>query len=119
MGNVRLAESPRPFPEARWRDPKIRWKKLDKVRNYPKIIRELWCRPENSPGNVDAEVLVTSEARKATSAPFQISGDYKDRATVNEYNAGGFRGPDQSLNKALAEFIHNLTFDSRLVEGSQ
>jgi hypothetical protein len=59
---------------------------------------------------VDAEVVVTNDARKATTPPFQISGNY-------QRVVGGVKGPDKELSEALAEFIHNLTFDSRLVEG--
>lgn len=62
--------------------------------------------------HVDAEVLVTSERRKVTTPPFRISGDY-------QRGLGLFKNPDEVLSEALAEFIHNLTFDSRLVEGLQ
>jgi hypothetical protein len=65
---------------------------------------------------VDAEVFVTNEAKKATTDPFQISGNYQRKAGL----VGPVRkGPDEDLSAALAEFIHNLTFDSRLVEGLQ
>jgi uncharacterized lipoprotein YajG len=62
---------------------------------------------------VDAEVAVTNEARKATVPSLQISGDYQRKGL---HSVGH---PEKALNEALAEFIHNLTFDSRLVEGLQ
>jgi hypothetical protein len=62
--------------------------------------------------HVDAEVLVVSERRKVPTPPFRISGDY-------QRGLGRFRNPDDVLSEALAEFVHNLTFDSRLVEGLQ
>jgi hypothetical protein len=65
---------------------------------------------------VDAEIFVTNKTGKVTAAPFQISGNYQRKAGL----VGPVRkGPDEDLSAALAEFIHNLTFDSRLVEGLQ
>lgn len=61
---------------------------------------------------IDAEILITNEARKTDTPPFQISGDYQ-RTTYS------FKNPNRELNAALAEFVHNLTFDSRLVEALQ
>ncbi len=62
--------------------------------------------------HIDAEILVVSENRKVTTPPFHISGDY-------QRGLGRFRNPDDVLSEALAEFVHNVTFDSRLVEGLQ
>jgi uncharacterized lipoprotein YajG len=63
---------------------------------------------------VDAEVLVTHG--NATVPPFQISGDYLRKTTSNLLGASD---AEESLSAALAEFVHNLTFDSRFVEGLQ
>jgi Uncharacterized lipoprotein len=62
---------------------------------------------------VEAEVVVINEAKKATTPAFQISGNYQQRAVMA---ATGWTGASDALSKALAEFVHNLTFDSRLVE---
>jgi hypothetical protein len=59
---------------------------------------------------IDAEVLVTNEIRKTPPPLFQISSNYQRKVF-------GFKGPDKKLSEALAEFVHNLTVDSRLVEG--
>jgi hypothetical protein len=65
--------------------------------------------------HINAEVVVSNEARKTTLPPFQISGDYQRKVA----SFSGFKNPDEDLSAALAEFVHNLTFDSRLVEGLQ
>ena len=65
---------------------------------------------------VDAEILVANEAGKATSPPFQISGDYLRKSKSSLLPASD---AEKSLSAALADFIHNLTFDSRLVEAVQ
>ena len=66
-----------------------------------------------SEAEVDAEVIVTNRVKKEASAPFQISGNYQRKVEPNR------KGPDKALSEALAEFVHNLTFDSRLMEELQ
>jgi hypothetical protein len=64
--------------------------------------------------HVDAEIAVSSEVKKATTPPFQISGDYQ-----KSYRGFGAGQAKQVLSAALAEFVHNLTFDSRFIESLQ
>jgi hypothetical protein len=65
--------------------------------------------------HINADITVRNEVRKTTIPPFQISGDY-EKAIGSSFNASKAR---DALSAALADFIHNLTFDSRLVEGLQ
>jgi len=65
---------------------------------------------------VDAEVVVANEARKATLPPFRISGNYQRKSG---FGTVGAPAADEALREALADFIHNLTFDPRLVEAMQ
>jgi uncharacterized lipoprotein YajG len=64
--------------------------------------------------HVDAEIVVSSEVTKVTTPPFQISGDYQK--SYGQFGAGQAK---DVLSAALAEFVHNLTFDSRLIESLQ
>ena len=64
--------------------------------------------------HVDAEVVVADGAKNITTPPFLISGDYQQ--SVRQFGA---REAESVLSAALAEFVHNLTFDSRLVESLQ
>ena len=64
--------------------------------------------------HVDAEIAVSSEVKKATTPPFQISGDYQK--SYGQFGAGQAKNV---LSGALAEFVHNLTFDSRFIESLQ
>ncbi len=64
--------------------------------------------------HVDAEIAVSSKVKKGTTPPFQISGDYQ--GSFGKFGAGEAK---DVLSAALAEFVHNLTFDSRLIESLQ
>jgi hypothetical protein len=61
--------------------------------------------------HVDAEIVVVNEVTKVTMPPFEISGDYQD-----SFRQFGARQANAVLSAALAEFVHNLTLDSRLIE---
>jgi hypothetical protein len=63
---------------------------------------------------IDAEVSLTNVAKKTTTGPFHISGNYQRKSVSHQVYP-----PEKELSAALAEFVHNLTFDSRLVEGLQ
>ncbi len=84
-----------------------------RVRIALKRFRDLEDSRFSEKALVEAEVVVTNEATHTTTPPFQVSGNYQHAV------GSMYRGPDKAMTKALAEFIHNLTFDSRLVEGLQ
>jgi uncharacterized lipoprotein YajG len=65
---------------------------------------------------VNADVLVTDAAGKEAASPFQIAGTHKHNISSMISKWKGF---DDDLSVALADFIRNLTFDSRLVEAIQ
>jgi uncharacterized lipoprotein YajG len=68
---------------------------------------------------VEAEVSVADEAKKSSVPPFHISGNYMRKSGVRISHQVGASNAEDALSAALADFIHNLTFDSRFVEGLQ
>jgi uncharacterized lipoprotein YajG len=63
---------------------------------------------------IDAEVSLTNATKKTTIGPFHISGNYQRKSKSHQVYP-----PEKELSAALAEFVHNLAFDSRFVEGLQ
>jgi uncharacterized lipoprotein YajG len=65
-------------------------------------------------GQIDAEISVTNDAKKTTAGPFRISGNYQRKSSSHQVYP-----PEKELSAALAEFVHNLAFDSRFAEALQ
>ena len=78
-----------------------------------KRFRAYFSKTGASEAEVDAEISVSYRGKSKSTPPFRITGNYQRKVDLFR------KGPDTALSAALEEFIHNLTFDPRLVDSLQ